>query len=55
MAQKRTHFKKAILAASTNPCKNILAKRLVMTVRYIASVNPSVLSMEATGIRRKEY
>lgn len=55
MAQKRTHFKKATLEASSNPYKNILAKRLVMAVRYVADVNPRVLSMEAIGVKKKEY
>ena len=55
MTQKRTHFKVATLEASSNPYRNILAKRLVMAVKYVAGVNPKVLSIEAIGIRKKEY
>lgn len=55
MAQKRTHFKKATLEASSNPHKNILAKRLIMAVRYVANGKPAVLSMQAEGIRTKQY
>ena len=55
MAQKRTHFKKATLEASSNPHRNILAKRLVMAVRYVAGVNPRVLSITPVGIKKKEY
>lgn len=55
MAQKRIHFRKATLEASSNPQRNIIAKRLVMAVRYVAGVNPRVLSIEAIGIKKKEY
>lgn len=56
MAQKRTHFRKATLEASSNPHKNILAKRLVMAVRYVATNHkPLVLSMQAEGIRESKY
>jgi hypothetical protein len=55
MAQKRTHFRNATLEASSNPHKNILAKRLVMAVKYVAGINPRVISIEAIGIKPKEY
>lgn len=55
MNSKRTHFKTATLEASSNPHRNILAKRLVMVVRYVANVNPTVLSMEAVGIKKRNY
>ncbi len=55
MAQKRVHFKRATLEASSNPQRNILAKRLVMAVKYVAGVNPKVLSIEAVGIKTREY
>ena len=55
MAQKRTHFKRATLEASSNPHRNILAKRLVMAVKYVAGVKPTVLSIEAVGLKKKEY
>jgi len=55
MAQKRTHFKMATLEASSNPHRNILAKRLVMAVKYVAGINPRVLSIEAVGFKKKEY
>lgn len=55
MAQKRTRFRKATLEASSNPHRNILAKRLVMAVRYVAGINPTVLSVEAVGVKTKKY
>lgn len=55
MAQKRTRFKTATLEASSNPQRNILAKRLVMAVRYVAGINPTILSIEAVGVKKKEY
>lgn len=55
MAQKRKRFRVATLEASSNPQRNILAKRLVMAVRYVAGINPTVLSIEAVGIKTKEY
>jgi hypothetical protein len=55
MAQKRTRFRKATLEASSNPHKNILAKRLVMAVRYVAGITPTVLSIEPTGIKQEKY
>jgi hypothetical protein len=55
MAQKRIHFKTATLEASSNPHRNILAKRLVMVVKYVAGINPKVLSIEAIGVKKKEY
>lgn len=55
MAQKRIHFRKATLEASSNPHRNILAKRLVMAVKYVAGVKPTVLSIEAVGVRKREY
>jgi hypothetical protein len=55
MAQKRTRFRNATLEASSNPHRNILAKRLVMAVKYVAGINPRVISIEAIGVKKKEY
>jgi hypothetical protein len=55
MAQKRIHFKVATLEASSNPHRNILAKRLVMAVKYVAGVSPTILSIEPIGIKQKEH
>jgi hypothetical protein len=55
MAKKRTHFKLATLEASTDTHRNILAKRLVMIVKYVSGVNPQILSVEPTSIKTKEY
>jgi hypothetical protein len=52
MSKKRTRFKVGTLEISTNPTKNILAKRLVMSVRYVSNFpNQKVLSMTPTGIK----
>jgi hypothetical protein len=53
MAQKRKHFKKGILEASTNPHRNIFAKRLIMEVRYSLDFIPNIISTEAVGIRKE--
>lgn len=53
--KKRTHFKMATLEASSNPLKNIKAKRLVMAVKYVAGINPKILSVESIGIKKREY
>lgn len=45
----------ATLEASSNPHRNILAKRLVMAVRYVAGINPRVLSIQAQGVKQKSY
>lgn len=45
----------ATLEASTNPQKNILAKRLVMAVRYVSNAKPRVISMEPIGIRKEKH
>ena len=55
MATKRIHFRTATLEASSNPHRNILAKRLVMIVKYVVSVNPRVLSIQAQGIKQRTY
>jgi hypothetical protein len=55
MAQKRIHFRTATLEASSDPHRNILAKRLVMAVKYVAGIKPKVLSIEAVGVKKKEY
>jgi hypothetical protein len=55
MAKKRTHFRMAILEASSNPHRNILAKRLVMVVKYVAGINPRVLSIQSQGIKQRDY
>ena len=52
---KRVHFKKTTLEASSNPHKNILAKRLVMVVKYVAGINPRVLSIQAQGVKQRVY
>lgn len=52
---KRVHFKKATLEASSNSHKNILAKRLVMAVKYVAGFQPTILSIECVGIKKREY
>ncbi len=51
MTTKRTHFKSATLVASTNPHKNILAKRLIMKVKHTMEFYPTILSIESQGIR----
>ena len=53
--KKRVHFKTATLEASSNPHKNILAKRLVMAVRYSTDINPRVLSINAISIKQSKY
>ena len=55
MIPKRTRIRFATLEASSNPHRNILAKRLVMMVKYVASVNPRVLSIQAQGIKQRTY
>jgi hypothetical protein len=55
MIPKRTRIRFATLEASSNPYRNTLAKRLVMTVRYVAGINPRVLSMQAQGIKQRNY
>ncbi len=55
MIPKRTRIRFATLEASSNPHRNILAKRLVMAVKYVASVNPRVLSIQAQGIKQRTY
>jgi hypothetical protein len=55
MIPKRTRIRFATLEASSNPHKNILAKRLVMVVKYVAGFNPRVISIEAQGIKTKNY
>ena len=55
MVPKRTRIRFATLEASSNPHRNILAKRLVMMVKYVASVNPRVLSIQAQGIKQRTY
>ena len=55
MIPKRTRIRFATLEASSNPHRNILAKRLVMIVKYVASVNPRVLSIQAQGIKQRTY
>lgn len=55
MIPKRTRIRFATLEASSNPHRNILAKRLIMTVKYVASVNPRVLSIQAQGIKQRTY
>lgn len=55
MIQKRQRIRFATLEASTNPLTNIKAKRLVMLVKYVAGINPRVLSIEAQGIKTKNY
>jgi hypothetical protein len=55
MVTKRTHFRMATLEASSNPHRNILAKRLVMVVKYVAGINPRVLSIQAQGIKERNY
>jgi hypothetical protein len=55
MIQKRTRIKFATLEASSNPHRNILAKRLVMVVKYVAGFNPKVLSIQAQGIKQNKY
>ena len=51
MTQKRTRFRSSTLVASTDPVKNIQAKRLVMVVRHTTSFNPTILSVTAHSIR----
>ena len=55
MIPKRTRIRFATLEASSNPHRNILAKRLVMVVRYVANINPRVLSIQAQGIKQRTY
>jgi hypothetical protein len=55
MAQKRPRIKFATLEASSNHITNIKAKRLVMLVKYVAGINPRVLSIEAVGLKTREY
>ncbi len=55
MAQKRIHFKTATLEASSNPHRNILAKRLVMAVRYVEGMNPKILDIKPIGIKPSRY
>ena len=55
MIPKRTRIRFATLEASSNPHRNILAKRLIMAVKYVASVNPRVLSIQAQGIKQRTY
>ncbi len=45
----------ATLEASTNNLTNIFAKRLIVAVKYVAGINPVILSTEVIGIRKREY
>jgi hypothetical protein len=55
MASKRPRIRFATLEASSNNLTNIKAKRLVMLVKYVAGINPRVLSVEAQGIKIRNY
>ena len=55
MIQKRPRIRFATLEASSNDLTNIKAKRLVMLVKYVAGINPRVLSVEAQEIKTKNY
>jgi len=55
MIPKRTRIRFATLEASSNPHRNILAKRLVMVVKYVAGINPRVLSIQAHGTKQRNY
>jgi hypothetical protein len=55
MIQKRPRIKFATLEASSNPLTNIKAKRLIMLVKYVAGFNPRIISIQAQGIKTKNY
>jgi hypothetical protein len=55
MATKRTHFRMATLEASSNPHRNILAKRLVMVVKYVAGFQHRILSIDSMGTKQRNY
>ena len=55
MAQKRKHFKTGTLEASSDPHRNILAKRLAINVRYVPGIIPLFLKSEIVGIKSKTY
>lgn len=55
MIPKRKRISYATVEASTDSYRNILAKRLVMVVKYVAGINPKILSIESQGIKTRTY